>query len=182
MRAAEHFPFIHDGHLVGALDIQDAGDFAPPSSMFETCRRAALHAWPLVRHYAESPRPWVLTIRLGGEEEARLMNKEFRHKDYATNVLSFPNDDITDLPDDAEPEDDEWYVGDIFICIPVVEAEALRDGKNVNDHLTHMVVHGMLHLVGYDHEDEAMAKIMEPLETEILATMDIADPYADSAA
>lgn len=181
MRAAEHFPFVHDGQLIGALDVQDAGDFEPLPHMLETCRKAASHVWPLVRQYTEAQVPWTLTIRLGGEEEARLMNREFRHKDYATNVLSFPNDDLGEALEEGEVED-EWYVGDMFICIPVVQAEAQRDGKNVDDHLAHMVVHGMLHLVGYDHEDEAMAKLMEPLETEILATMGIADPYAENAA
>lgn len=164
---------MRDGHQAGLVVAQDAGDFSALDGMLELCRKAAFAAAENVEAYGEGSLPWVVTIRIGGEEEARLMNKEFRHKDYATNVLSFPND--------AEPEegDEDRYVGDIFICLPVVEKEAKEQGKRPEDHLMHMVVHGMLHLVGYDHEVEDMAAGMEALEADILAGLGVKNPYAE---
>ncbi|PZP40506.1 MAG: rRNA maturation RNase YbeY [Pseudomonas fluorescens] len=119
-------------------------------------------------------RPWALTIRFGGTEEGLALNSEFRHKDYATNVLSFPADEEDELDADV------WYVGDIFICSPVLAREATELEKPVDDHLKHLVVHGMLHLIGYDHDlGEDEAEEMENLERAILADMGLPDPYLD---
>lgn len=115
--------------------------------------------------------PWELTLRFGGSAEGRDLNREFRHKDYATNVLSFPSDD-------DEPEGDNWYVGDIFICVPVLAHEADELAIPLEAHLQHLVVHGMLHLIGYDHElGEDEAEAMEALEKLILAELGLPDPY-----
>lgn len=173
MRASHEYPFIVDGRQIGLLVAQDAGEFDAWPDVLDLFHRAVGAVVEFEPRLSSPDLPWVLTVRIGGQDEARLMNKEFRHKDYATNVLSFP------VEDEPEEGDEERYIGDIFICAEVVRREALDQGKTVDDHLIHMVVHGILHLLGFDHEDERMAKVMEALETEILATLGIADPYAE---
>jgi probable rRNA maturation factor len=110
-----------------------------------------------------------LSIRIVDTKEGRTLNREYRGKDYATNVLSFP----VELP----PGITLPLIGDLAICAPVVAKEAKEQGKNPRDHWAHMTVHGVLHLLGYDHIDDAEAEAMEALETRILAGLGIADPY-----
>lgn len=112
-----------------------------------------------------------LTVLLTGDSALRQLNREFRGLDQPTNVLSFPAA--------ANPEN---YLGDIAIAHGVTAREARETGKEFADHAAHLVVHGVLHLLGYDHETVAGAKIMEPLETAILSELGIADPYAARAA
>ena len=110
-----------------------------------------------------------LAIRIVDADDGRELNRDYRGKDYATNVLSFP----AELPPGiALP-----LIGDLAICAPVVAREAAEQGKNPRDHWAHMTVHGVLHLLGYDHIEEAEAEAMEALETRILAGLGIADPY-----
>jgi probable rRNA maturation factor len=104
------------------------------------------------------------TIRIVDEEEGRMLNRDFRGKDYATNVLTFVYDDIEPLS------------GDIVFCAPVVAREAGEQGKTLESHYAHLTVHGMLHLQGYDHENEADAQEMEGLETAIIVKMGILHP------
>jgi probable rRNA maturation factor len=111
------------------------------------------------------------TIRIVGEAESQSLNSQFRGKASATNVLSFPAD--------AEYLDYDC-LGDLVICAPVVEAEALAQGKPMESHWAHMVVHGMLHLQGFDHQGEAETHTMETLETEILSTLGYSNPYNDA--
>jgi probable rRNA maturation factor len=113
-----------------------------------------------------------LTIRLVDAEEIQSLNSEYRHKDYATNVLSFP----ADLP----PELNIPLLGDLVICVPVVNREAAEQGKSREAHWAHMVIDGCLHLLGYDHIDDAEAEAMEQLERQLLAELGIADPYLES--
>lgn len=113
-----------------------------------------------------------LTIRLVDEAEGRELNHTWRHKDYATNVLSFP----ADVPDALL---DIPLLGDLVICVPVVEREAREQAKALEAHWAHMVIHGCLHLLGYDHIDDAEAEEMEALERELLAELGHPDPYAD---
>ena len=96
-----------------------------------------------------------LTLRIVDEEEARMLNNTWRNKDYATNVLSFPIGEAL--------EEDVELLGDIVICAPVVEREAREQNKHVDAHWAHLIVHGVLHLQGYDHENEDDAGIMERL-------------------
>ncbi|WP_373185040.1 rRNA maturation RNase YbeY [Halopseudomonas sp.] len=110
-----------------------------------------------------------LTIRLVDEEESQSLNRDYRHKDSPTNVLSFP----ADLP----PELNIPLLGDLVICAPVVEREAREQHKPLQAHWAHMVIHGCLHLTGYDHIDDDEAETMESLERELLAQLGIADPY-----
>ena len=113
--------------------------------------------------------PSELAIRLVGTREGRTFNREYRGRDYATNVLSFP----AELPRGVKLP----LLGDLVICAPVVTREAAEQGKALRDHYAHLAVHGVLHLVGYDHENEKDALKMEALEQRILAGLGIADPY-----
>ncbi|MDM8348076.1 rRNA maturation RNase YbeY [Pseudomonas sp. sp1636] len=113
-----------------------------------------------------------LTIRLVDEAEGRELNHTWRHKDYATNVLSFP----ADVPDEML---DIPLLGDLVICVPVVAREALEQAKLREAHWAHLVIHGCLHLLGYDHIDDAEAEEMEALERTLLAELGHPDPYAD---
>ncbi|MBB4867741.1 putative rRNA maturation factor [Pseudomonas nitritireducens] len=112
-----------------------------------------------------------LTIRLVDEVEGRELNKTWRHKDYATNVLSFP----ADVPDELL---DIPLLGDLVICAAVVTREAADQGKSAEAHWAHLVIHGCLHLLGYDHIDDVEAEEMESLERELLAELGHPDPYA----
>ncbi len=109
-----------------------------------------------------------LVVRFVDVDEGRALNRDFRGKDYATNVLTFP------LDDPASPDTVE---ADLVVCLPVVAREADEQGKPFVDHCAHLVVHGTLHACGYDHEDAADADRMEALERAVLARMRIADPY-----
>lgn len=112
-----------------------------------------------------------VVIRLVDAEESRQLNTDFRGLDKPTNVLSFPFE--------APPEISDEFLGDIVICAPVVEQEAHLQNKPLLAHWAHMVVHGMLHLQGYDHQDIEQAEEMERLEREILATLGFLDPYIE---
>jgi probable rRNA maturation factor len=123
------------------------------------------------------PGRFNLLVRVVGEEESRRLNREYREMDYATNVLSFP----AELPDEVlrrvELDTGSRPLGDLVICAPVVEREAAEQGKPPEHHWAHLVVHGILHLLGHDHEDPGQAAAMERLEQKILGELDIPDPY-----
>jgi probable rRNA maturation factor len=110
-----------------------------------------------------------LTIRIVGADESRALNAQYRQIDKPTNVLSFPSD----LP----PELQIPLLGDLVVCASVVECEAQEQQKSLRAHWAHMVVHGTLHLLGYDHEVDAEAEIMEALETQILTDLGFPAPY-----
>lgn len=113
-----------------------------------------------------------LTIRLVDEAESHELNMTYRGKDRPTNVLSFPFE--------CPPEIDDFpLLGDLVICRQVVEKEATEQKKTTEEHWAHMVVHGCLHLLGYDHIDDAEAEEMEALEVELMAAMNYANPYQD---
>lgn len=115
--------------------------------------------------------PEMLTIRVVDTEESQSLNKHYRGKDAPTNVLSFPSQ----LPEFVEPD----YLGDLVICATVVDVEAHEQDKAVDAHWAHMLVHGVLHLMGYDHIEDAEAEEMEALETRMIIAMGYAAPYAD---
>ena len=112
------------------------------------------------------------TICVVDEAQSRELNHRFRGKDSATNVLAFPGE----FPDERDFLDYDC-LGDLVICAPLVGAEALQQGKPVDAHWAHLVVHGMLHLQGFDHQSEEQASSMEALEIEILDTLGYTNPY-----
>ncbi len=131
-----------------------AGPACPCATDFRRWARAALAGSGQV------------TIRLVDADEGRALNRDYRGKDYATNVLSFPYE--------SRPA----VVGDLVICPAVVAREATEQGKPLLAHFAHLTVHGMLHLQGRDHDNDADAETMEAEETRILAALGYADPYA----
>ncbi|MBN6524273.1 rRNA maturation RNase YbeY [Acinetobacter pittii] len=109
-------------------------------------------------------------------DESQQLNLQYREKDKPTNVLSFPSD----IPEEVLPMLDALPLGDLVICIPVVLQEALEQKKTAQNHFAHLLVHGVLHLLGYDHEtSDEDAEEMECLEIEILAKLNIANPYQE---
>jgi probable rRNA maturation factor len=118
---------------------------------------------------AKRRRQAELSIRIVDAAEGQELNHDYRGKDYATNVLSFP----AELPPGVQLP----LIGDLAICAPVVAREAAEQGKPPRHHWAHMTVHGVLHLLGYDHVVDAEAEAMEALETRILARLGIPDPY-----
>ena len=116
-----------------------------------------------------------ISVRLVDEKEIRELNKRYRQQDKATNVLSFPFDEL-----DGMPEESISPLGDLVICAPVVTREASQQDKAILDHWAHMVIHGTLHLLGHDHEHEAQAAIMETLEMNILREFGIENPYREN--
>ena len=110
-----------------------------------------------------------LSLRLVDSPEGRVLNRQYRGKDYATNVLSFP----AELPRGVKLP----LLGDLVICAPVVAREAAEQDKSLRDHYAHLTIHGVLHLLGYEHANDADAERMEALERRILAGLGIADPY-----
>jgi probable rRNA maturation factor len=136
------------------------------------CKDAALPSRPQVRRWMRAAlntsgdRPAEVAVRFVDAEEGQMLNRDYRHKDYATNVLSFVYE--------SEPR----VAGDLVICLPVVLREATEQGKSAEAHFAHLTVHGMLHLLGYDHETGAKdAARMEAQEREILAGLGYPDPY-----
>ena len=110
-----------------------------------------------------------VSIKFLGKEEMQLMNKKFRSADHPTNVLAFPIDNRLELETDS--------LGDIAICHEVVLKEAKEQNKKVSDHMAHIFIHGVLHLLGHDHQKEVQAETMENLERRILSKIGVADPY-----
>lgn len=150
-----------------------------------TSRRGIPHARTLAlwarAAYADAasatkfPRPAALTIRIVGAAESRRLNRTWRGKDKPTNVLSFPGMDAA--VSTAHTLQPAIILGDLAVCAPVVRREAREQRKPLRAHWAHMIVHGVLHLLGYDHEDEHDAQRMEALEVRILARMGIDNPY-----
>lgn len=139
------------------MNIQNASEMAgiPSPAQFKKWARKAL------RVNSE------ITLRIVDEEEGRMLNLEYRGKDYATNVLTFP---LMEEP---------FIMADIVICAPVVAKEAQAQHKTLEAHFAHLMVHGILHAHGYDHEVPEQAELMESVETQTLTNLGYADPYMD---
>lgn len=150
------------------INIQFAADkrLAPKASFIRLWANAAL---PISSSEIE------VNIRIVDKEESESLNAEFRGKNKPTNVLSFP----THLPDDLDP--DLNLIGDIAICADIVNQEAKDQGKEQNAHWAHMVIHGIYHLLGYDHENDKEAQEMESLETATMKKLGFLDPYLTKA-
>lgn len=147
------------------VDVQKVAEgSSPEQEQFEQWVDAAL------KHLDED---CELSIRVVDSEESAELNSSYRGKSGPTNVLSFP----FDSPVPMEPR----LLGDLIICVPVVEREAIEQNKLLNNHWAHLVVHGCLHLLGYDHIEDDEAEQMEALEISILQTLDIDNPYQETA-
>ena len=112
---------------------------------------------------------WVVSLKFVTPEEMQILNKSYRNINKPTNVLSFGNG--------LSKSSEEFFLGDIAICFDIVSREAKEQSKAVNDHLAHLYIHGVLHLLGYDHVDDSSTKTMEALEKNILSKIEVADPY-----
>ena len=141
----------------------------PDARLKEVITRPAIRKWIQAALFA----PAELTIRFVDAEEGRALNQQYRGKDYATNVLTFAYNEGEELDDDAPTR------ADIILCTDVLEKEAAEQKKSVEEHTAHLIVHGVLHAQGYDHEDDEEAAEMEGIETELLAELGYADPYAE---
>jgi probable rRNA maturation factor len=131
-------------------------------------RRAQLETWARAA-FAGVKRPGVLSVRVVGAARSRSLNAQYRHKDRPTNVLSFSGAGLS--PDGVN------YLGELVICAPVVAREAIMQGKSSASHWAHMTVHGVLHLLGFDHERHAEARKMTAREIQILDRLGFSDPY-----
>ncbi len=157
--------------LVAAWDGADwplLAQRAVAAALAQTPHGAMADAAPLVE----------VSVRLTGDAEVQTLNRDYRGKDKPTNVLSFPQYDAGDFAMLANTDDGEILLGDIVLALETCTREATERGISIADHAAHLIVHGTLHLVGYDHQDDASGDAMEALETKALATLGLADPYA----
>jgi probable rRNA maturation factor len=118
--------------------------------------------------------PAELAVRFVGADEGQALNRDYRHKDYPTNVLTFAYNE------GAELADDEPTQADIILCTDVLLREAEEQGKTVEEHAAHLVVHGVLHAQGFDHENDEEADEMEQLERDIMEMLEYPDPYPEN--
>ncbi|MCC0030829.1 MAG: rRNA maturation RNase YbeY [Brucellaceae bacterium] len=154
------------------IDIAVTGGDWPPAQELE---RMAARAMEAVSAKLGIAGDRELSLLFCDDAEIRALNARWRNRDGATNVLSFP---ATDLVPGEEPGP---LLGDIAVAFETVAREAALEGKSFDHHLTHLLVHGILHLLGYDHLEENEASVMEDLERAVLDELDISDPYAVSA-
>jgi probable rRNA maturation factor len=153
-----------------AIDVMvEAGSWAGESQLRQLVERAVAAAVAVAHPRFASAAE--LSLVFSDDAHVRVLNRQFRGKDSPTNVLSFPG-----AP--ARPGVFGPLLGDVVVAQETVAREAADQGLAFDDHLTHLVVHGFLHLLGYDHEGESEAIVMEGMETRILASLGIADPYA----
>lgn len=153
------------------LDLQIAQELESFDAMLPSHEQCVAWVEAALKHAKCSLENPEINVRLVDKEESQYLNKTYRQKDKPTNVLSFP----AQLPEHIPVE----ILGDLAICAPVVEFEAKRDNKLIQAHWAHMLVHGCLHLLGYDHQEDEQALSMESLETDILHSLGFVDPYQE---
>ena len=156
---------IPRSHVSVDVDVACDGDFPAPEFVEVWVGRA-------VNAARDDDCLSEVSVRIVEKDEIHALNRDYRQRDYVTNVLSFPAGTIEGLP-----AEEAQALGDVVVCAAVVAAEAAEQGKSVEDHWAHMLVHGTLHLIGFDHETDAEAEVMEALEIGILGANGIANPY-----
>jgi probable rRNA maturation factor len=144
-----------------AVQYASAADGLPTRAQFRRWVKAALQ------------RDVDMTLRIVGESEGRALNRDYRGRDYATNVLTFAYDEVA-------PRDPAPLQGDVVICAPVVVREAAAQHKDLLAHYAHLTIHATLHLQGYDHDSDGDAAAMETLETALMLKLHYPDPYQAS--
>ncbi|MDK4680889.1 rRNA maturation RNase YbeY [Kingella negevensis] len=166
-KQTKHFPFLRvqqQRFQLAYINDSSATDTPTEKQFYQWI----WHALKNFYRYAE------ISLVLLDEEAARQYNHDYRGKDYATNVLSFAHNE----GEFSYAEQEDTLRGDLIICPQVVAKEAAEQGKSLHDHFAHLVIHGTLHLIGFDHIEDEEAEEMEALETKLLAQLNIADPYA----
>ncbi len=143
-------------------------DYQNPQDYTDIPDKDALTRWISLACRQDSP--FSISVRIAAEQEAQELNQQFRGKNYATNVLSFPFDPPP-IPMDL------IHLGDLVLCKQVIEKEAEQQQKTIDDHWAHLIIHGILHLQGYDHISEVAAKEMENLEITLLKKLGVNNPY-----
>lgn len=160
-----------DGSLSIDVDIREAAWTALDKNLATMCEDILQAVWPSL---STTNNDFEVSVVLADDAMLQQLNKKYRGKDAPTNVLSFP----TDLGDDERvPDGEPAPLGDIVLSFDTLKREAADLGIEMGDHFTHLLVHGMLHLIGYDHETDEDAAEMESLEIDILADMGIINPY-----
>lgn len=157
-------------NLQDALSLQQSKD--GKTTRYAIPTRAQFKSWvqAALQYASVKDANIELTLRLIDAKESAELNESYRHKKGPTNILSFPIEEISD-------EETRCYLGDLAICVPVVVQEAEQQRKPLLAHWAHLTVHGVLHLLGYDHEVKEEAEVMEALEVKVLAQLGFNDPY-----
>ncbi|WP_340116463.1 rRNA maturation RNase YbeY [Pelagibius sp. 7325] len=163
---------LHDAAWLDALaDLEERARAAVSAALTQAAAQSAGLGVPIAGG------PLEVSLVFTDDAEQRVLNRDYRHKDSTTNVLSFPN-----MDDDLVPAGEPRLLGDVVLARETVAREAAEQGKSLADHTTHLLVHGVLHLLGHDHQDTEEAAVMEALERHILAGLGIADPYETATA
>ena len=153
------------------LEVQNASDAPIPSvKWLSACAGIAY----------EGEREASAVLRIVNAEEAQDLNRDYREKDYATNILSFPSD-FSEIPEGLLDESEQGYLGDLVICADVVAKEANEQKKTAEHHWAHLVIHGMLHLQGHDHITDPDAFAMEAIEIKLLEELGVPNPYNETS-
>ena len=163
-----------------AIDADEEWDSSGPWDLLVRRAAEAAIAESAFPQLATVERPVEISVRMTGDEQVRALNSEWRGKDKPTNVLSFPLAGKDELQT-ANLADLELLLGDIILARGVCEAEAAEKGVSMQQHATHLLVHGTLHLLGYDHHDDDEAADMEEREIRALNRLGIANPYEEAA-
>lgn len=152
------------------LEVQNVSDLVVPDVEWLTSCASLAYA---------GEREASAVLRIVSTEEAQSLNRDYREKDYATNILSFPSD-FTELPEGLLDEIEQGYLGDLVVCAEVVAQQADEQQKTASQHWAHLVIHGMLHLQGHDHISEPEASEMEAIEIKLLEKLGVPNPYNET--
>ncbi|QMT32263.1 rRNA maturation RNase YbeY [Alysiella filiformis] len=169
-KQTKHFPFLH----IQKQRFHFFYDNASQATDLPSEKQFYQWIWHALKN---AYRRADISLILLDENEAQAYNRDYRGKDYATNVLSFAHNE----GEFSFVEQDDVLRGDLIICPQIVAKEAAEQGKSLHDHFAHLTIHGTLHLMGYDHMTDDEAEEMESLETQLLAQLNIADPYFQAA-
>ncbi len=163
------------------VDLDSADDWANETDWQALAQKSAAAAFNVTQFGQLAGRPFEIgiSVRLGSDEEVRKLNAQYRGKDRPTNILSFPMMDADGLHALANTDDGEALLGDMILAYETCAAEAAEKVVPLEQHACHLIIHGTLHLLGYDHAIDAEAYAMEALEIKALASLGLPNPYSD---